>query len=211
MYISPYIRSIIRLCDVSPTDSSTLISFYLLNLTHRDGRAYGHQHVEALTPGQYFQVEVELKAASYVVPKGHCLRLAVSPSYWPTAWPAKDKTQLTILTGKNPDSTGFLTCLLLPIFKPNAKYAKWGTSELGQPQLGPALPIEIYKAHKYKLSAKIGLSDAKHKWCIKDTFCKMYIPATDTVVEETCKKYFRIREDDPLSAKATVEHWSAYK
>ena len=42
------------------------------------------------------EVAVTMRATGYVVPKGHTLRLAVTPAYWPMLWPLRSGPALTI-------------------------------------------------------------------------------------------------------------------
>ena len=74
----------VRLCDVHPTGESTLITYGVLNLTHRDS----NETPEALVPGKLYRVEVSLNHMAYRVPAGHRLRLSISNAYWPLIWPS---------------------------------------------------------------------------------------------------------------------------
>lgn len=85
----------VRLCDVWPDGTSTLITRGLLNLSHRDG----HEHPEPLEPGEAYEVRVPLTSTAYAVPVGHRLRVAVSPTYWPWAWPSPTPVTLQVATG----------------------------------------------------------------------------------------------------------------
>ena len=98
-----------RLCDVWPDGSSTLITRGILNLSQRHGKG----DPTALIPGENASVTVKMNHVGYVVPKGHILRLALSTSYWPIAWPSPNSTTLSIITG--------LSKLLLPIRKMDAE------------------------------------------------------------------------------------------
>jgi uncharacterized protein len=84
----------VRLCDVWPDGASTLITRGLANLAHRASDA----EPEPLVPGQRYRVDVPLNAIGYQVPAGHRLRLAVSPTYWPWAWPAPQRVTLSVFT-----------------------------------------------------------------------------------------------------------------
>jgi uncharacterized protein len=84
----------VRLCDVWPDGASTLITRGLKNLAHRTGDA----EPEPLVPGQRYRVDVPLNAIGYQVPAGHRLRLAISPTYWPWAWPAPRRVTLSVFT-----------------------------------------------------------------------------------------------------------------
>jgi putative CocE/NonD family hydrolase len=85
----------VRLCDVAPTGASLLLSYGLLNLTHRES----HEHPTPLEPGRRYTVTMRLNALGYVVPAGHCLRVAISPTYWPHAWPSPETVTLSVFTG----------------------------------------------------------------------------------------------------------------
>ncbi len=62
----------VRLCDVAADGASTLIAMGA-------SRVHGTGEVD---------VEVSMRANGYVVPRGHRLRLAVTPGYWPMLWPS---------------------------------------------------------------------------------------------------------------------------
>jgi putative CocE/NonD family hydrolase len=85
----------VRLCDVAPDGSSTLVTRGLLNLTHRES----HEEPSPLEPGRRYEVTVRLNAIGQVIPAGHRLRVAVSPTYWPWAWPSPAPVTLTVFTG----------------------------------------------------------------------------------------------------------------
>ena len=84
-----------RLCDVAPDGASTLVSWGLLNLTHRDS----HADPQPLVPGQGYSVRIPLDHIAYRLPAGDRLRVAVSTSYWPMLWPMADAVTLTLTGG----------------------------------------------------------------------------------------------------------------
>jgi uncharacterized protein len=45
-------------------------------------------------------VRVPLNAIAYAVPAGHRLRVAISPDYWPWAWPSPHPVSLSVFTGE---------------------------------------------------------------------------------------------------------------
>ncbi|MGI8878007.1 MAG: CocE/NonD family hydrolase C-terminal non-catalytic domain-containing protein, partial [Candidatus Limnocylindria bacterium] len=86
----------VRLCDIAPDGASTLISYGLLNLTHRES----HEHPTPLEPGRrYDNVIVRLNVIGYAVPPSHRLRVAVAPNYWPWAWPSPAAVTLSVFSG----------------------------------------------------------------------------------------------------------------
>lgn len=87
----------VRLCDVAPDGTSALVTRGLLNLAHR----LSHEHPEPLEPGKRYSVRVRLDAIAHSFPAGHRMRLAVSPTYWPWAWPSAEPVTLTVFPGKS--------------------------------------------------------------------------------------------------------------
>ena len=74
---------VVRLCDLRPEGTSNLVSLGMLNLRHRES----FETPRDLTPGETYTVRVTLDQTAYRIPRGHSLRVAVSSSYWPFAWP----------------------------------------------------------------------------------------------------------------------------
>ncbi|WP_104204958.1 CocE/NonD family hydrolase [Billgrantia saliphila] len=88
----PVAQVAVRLCDVAPDGRSTRITYGLFNLTHRDS----HAAPSPLEPGQTYRVSVTMNDVAQAFPAGHRIRLSLSSSYWPLAWPAPEPVQLTI-------------------------------------------------------------------------------------------------------------------
>jgi hypothetical protein len=85
----------VRLCDVAPDGASRLVSWALLNLTHRES----HEHPQPLVPGRAYALTLRLNAAAHRLTPGHRWRVAISPTYWPHAWPSPVAVRLTLKTG----------------------------------------------------------------------------------------------------------------
>lgn len=84
----------VRLSDVTPDGRATRVTYGLQNLTHRNGSATP----EPLEPGTRYRVQVQLNEIAQAFPAGNRLRISVSTSYWPIAWPPPEPTMLTIFT-----------------------------------------------------------------------------------------------------------------
>ncbi len=97
-----------RLEDVAPDGSSTLVTYGLLNLTHRDS----HEAPEPLTPGKWYKVELALNDIAQAFPAGHRIRLALATSHWPIAWPSPELATLALATAGS--------ALSLPVRKPSS-------------------------------------------------------------------------------------------
>ena len=93
----------VRLEDVAPDDKATRVTFGLLNLTHRES----HAEPTPMTPGRRYRVRVRLNGIAHRVKAGTRVRVALSTSYWPMAWPPPTPTRLEITEG--------LSRLVLPV------------------------------------------------------------------------------------------------
>jgi putative CocE/NonD family hydrolase len=82
----------VRLTDVAPDGSSTLITRGNLNLSSREGR---EQNLD-FPAGSFEDVTVPLTGIGYRIPAGHVLRVAISNAYWPWVWPQPGSGILTI-------------------------------------------------------------------------------------------------------------------
>lgn len=83
-----------RLCDVSPSGTSVLISRGVLNLSHRKGHA--PEDMELMPVNEFVRVSWKLNSCAYKVAQGHKIVLAITPNYWPMMWPSPEPTRLTV-------------------------------------------------------------------------------------------------------------------
>jgi hypothetical protein len=121
----------VRLCDVAPDGSSTLVTRRVLNLTHRES----HEHPSPLVPDEAVTVTVALTAIAHSFPPGHRIRLAVSPTYWPWAWPSPVTAELTFALQE---------CVLeLPV---RPRPALEPAIAFAEPEWAPALEVVSYSA-----------------------------------------------------------------
>ncbi len=97
-----------RLCDVAPGGASLLVSRGLLNLTHRGG----HAERRGRPARERMAVRIPLDAAGHAFLPGHRIRIAVSSTYWPFAWPSPEPVTLTVHVGAG-------TRLELPVRAPS--------------------------------------------------------------------------------------------
>ena len=92
---APVAKLAARLNEVTPDGRSWLISYGVLNLTHRGG----HAEPEPLTPGAFCDVEVPLYLTARRLRAGSRIRLALSESLWPLLWPSPAPVNLTFDLG----------------------------------------------------------------------------------------------------------------
>jgi uncharacterized protein len=84
----------VRLSDMQPDNKVTRVTYGVLNLTHRES----HEQPMPLSPGSVYRVRVRLNDIAQTFPRGHRLRVAVSSSYFPLAWPPPQSTRLNLHT-----------------------------------------------------------------------------------------------------------------
>ncbi len=83
-----------RLSLVAPNQTVTRVTYGLLNLTHQES----HESPKALEPHHRYSVQVRLNHVAQRFPAGYRIRLAISSSYWPLAWPSPESPRLTLYT-----------------------------------------------------------------------------------------------------------------
>ena len=84
-----------RLCDIAPDGASSLISYGMLNLTHRAR----HARADPLVPGNWMPVNLQLDDLGHRIVPGHRIRLALSTTYWPMLWPSPEPVLLSVRVG----------------------------------------------------------------------------------------------------------------
>jgi putative CocE/NonD family hydrolase len=92
---APVAHFFVRLSDVAPGGSVTLVTGGGLNGAHRRSAFLP----EPLEPGVAEQLEVPLRFTSWVFPAGHRIRLAVSNHLWPMMWPTPHRMTLSLHMG----------------------------------------------------------------------------------------------------------------
>ncbi|MWJ26956.1 CocE/NonD family hydrolase [Halomonas sp. ZH2S] len=117
----------VRLSNVAPDDKATRVTYGLLNLTHRES----HESPAPLEPGRHYTVRVKFNDVAQVFPGGHRLRLSVSTSYWPLAWPPPEHVRLSVIER---DST-----LELPVRTPRAEDKQLAFEEA---EAAPTIPAK---------------------------------------------------------------------
>ena len=132
-----------RISDVAPDGAATRVSYGLLNLTHRDG----HDDPRPVEPGEVHQVELALNGIAQTFRAGHRIRLSLSSSYWPLAWPPPTAARLTVHTGGS--------ALLLPVRTADATEP----APLGEPEGAAPPPAEQLAQPAYHWRVSRDLAD----------------------------------------------------
>lgn len=169
----------VRLSDVAPNDKATRVTYGILNLTHRNN----HAHPEALKPGEHYQVQVQLNGVAQSFPAQHRLRLSISTSYFPLAWPPPEPVRLTFY---------FQNCRLILPVRPASEHDRT-LPLLGEPEGAPCCE-------------KKQVEPRRANWCVHRDL------AEDKSVLEIIKddgKYF-IKDID-LSVSSKTLEWYSYQ
>lgn len=87
----------VRLADITAAGKATRVTYGILNLTHYRG----HEHPQPLDPEREYTVEIKLNDIAHRFIRGNRIRVAVSTSYWPLAWPSPEIVNLSLFTGKS--------------------------------------------------------------------------------------------------------------
>ena len=183
----PVANIAIRLCDLHPTGESTLITYGVLNLTHRDS----NEAPEALVPGKSYRIKVPLNHIAYRLPRGHKLRLSVSNAYWPLIWPSPYQDTLSLELSE---------ChLSLPCSSSIDNYKNPALDEFDQEDISTGTELRpahskksILKDHQTSEVTIRTLTDYGHLWH----------RSCDTSVDFTIDQSMSIHPDDPNSAKS---------
>jgi uncharacterized protein len=170
----------VRLCDVAPDGSSTLVTRGLLNLTHRTGSA----EPQPLEPGRRERVRIPLEAIAHAFPSGHRIRVSVSSSYWPWAWPSPTRARVSLFSGTS-------SRFELPV-RPAGRRDSAPTGLLPPPAQG-----DVHGGSVRSLAHDAG----RWRLEVERTRGRRNIPPGTLEIEGTQTDLFQIEDGDPLSAQ----------
>ncbi|SMH53313.1 CocE/NonD family hydrolase [Mesorhizobium australicum] len=182
----PQANLCVRLCDVHPDGASELISYGLLNLTHRAS----HESPEPLRPGASADATVVLDQCAYRVPAGHRLRIAISTSYWPAIWPSPQAASIELTAGT----------LALPV-RPLAKGDGW---RFEAPQAASAWQVEELRPPSSERRIERDLETGLVTVVVANDFGEVRDLDHGLVSGSRMSERWTIRPDDPLSARAEI-------
>lgn len=192
-----------RLCDVSPLGASNLVTYGLLDLTHRGG----HQAPAPLEPGQVIEVTLRLNDVAHAFQPGHRLRLALSTSYWPMAWPSPAPVTLALHTAGS--------ALTLPVRPPRPEDA--ALRPFDPPEAAPGPDIDdLHPGGTVRTIERDAITGVvTHTVCTdldeEGRPAMTRVGATGMEHGHGMVERFRILEGDPLRAEGEVTHEAIYR
>jgi putative CocE/NonD family hydrolase len=181
----------VRLCDVAPDGASTLVSWGMLNLTHRES----HEDPTPVQPGQRYRVTVQLRMMGYRLAAGHRWRIGVSPTFTRHAWPSPEMVRLHVYTGEG--------CRLrLPVRA--AQPADRNLAEFPPAEHSRPLPVDIIRAPRREHTVQ---HDRIAGWTtltqVNDDG-RLRFADHGLEVAGCSTETYRVRDGDPLSAHQQI-------
>lgn len=180
-----------RLCDVAPDGASTLVSWGLLNLTHRES----HEFPELLEPGRRYQVTVPLNVCGHRLAAGHRWRVSVTPTYVRHAWPSPRPVTLTLYCGTN--------CrLVLPVRKPSTEDDR--LAEFPPPEVAPPIAREQLRAAHIQKTITHDLVEGYTELRLDDDEGRLRFLGSGMAVDDHVREVYRVKNGDPLSLVVSI-------
>jgi len=184
----------VRLSDMRPDNKVTRVTYGVLNLAHRDS----HARPSPLEPGKTYRIRVQLNGIAQRFPRGHRLRLSVSSSYFPLAWPPPRSTQLKIHTGGSR--------LILPERCPKAQEISFSEPESTR----PGKKTQIHEGHHdWRVIRELD-KDISTLEVINDNG-RYYLEDPDLTIEQSVKEWYSYQADDFGSARGETLAVRAYQ
>jgi hypothetical protein len=197
---------VVRLCDVFPDGTSSLITYAVLNLSHRHG--HGPDAVTPLVDGEVIKCTVELHCTAYVIPKGHCLRIAMTTNYWPMIWPAATIGLLKIRVGRDEVTGDAFSCLEIPTNTPPASENDRCCQELmvcANPANGLKLPSQKSGCDRFDITRSYSYAGGKYTRTVESTTAPTFYPDLDVILGEGYTFTYTINKSGPQSATAVCD------
>jgi hypothetical protein len=185
-----------RLNEVRPDGASARVTYGVLDLAHRAG----HAQPAPLTPGAHATVRLRLNDVAHTFSAGNRLRLALSTSYWPVVWPSPEPVTLSVSTAGS--------ALELPVRPPRP--ADDMLRPFDEPETGPPAPYTEHAPARFErtVARDAATGELVHTIASDGGGFGAAGPGRlddiDLEVAHATIRRYRIRDDDPLSARAEV-------
>ena len=117
---------VVRISDVAPDGQVTQVAGAAFNGAHR----ISAREPSDIVPGDEFDLNIDLHFTSWVFPKDHRIRIAISNAQWPMLWPTPMQMTSTLTIGGKNGAR-----IELPVVPPGEEY----TPNLKEPSTSPIL------------------------------------------------------------------------
>jgi len=196
----PVAKICARLTEVLPDGTSHYVTYFVLNLTHRNS----DETPEALVPGQDYDVSLKGQFACYRFAPGSRIRVAVSETWWPVIWPSPEPVTLHITAG--------LSQITLPTRdtgtkEPTLPFAVYRDRYAATSQ--PPLPYYAGRLQGVQVSGDPG----KRIFMLEEGSNKVeqdFVAGTGAQYGQAYRLRRTIREDDPNTSEMEAEALNTY-
>ena len=190
----PHVNLAVRLCDVYPDGTSAVMTYGVLNLSHRNS----HERPEPCPIDTPFKVTVKLNDFGRVIPKGHRLRLAIQNQFWFVLWPQPERSRIKIKCGSSR--------LRLPVRPPSPLDARIAFMS---PEISPPLPVVTHRGEVNSKLVEDDLATGFRTIRLATDYGSWSLPDRGISGSAVESNVFTIHPDDPLSARLVSEYaWS---
>jgi hypothetical protein len=151
------------------------------NLTHDEN----HADPRPINPGEHRTVRIALNDIAQRFAKGHRIRVAISTSYWPLAWPSPEHVKLKVFTGE---------CrLTLPIRPPDPKDADVTFEE---PEAARPYDVTQIGTEDHNWHVVFDLAEDRHTLVVTDDSGLVYLPDSELVYGDRVVETYSSVADD---------------
>ena len=187
----PHVNLAARLCDVYPDGTSALMTYGVLNLSHRDS----HEHPAPCPVGTPFRVRLKLNDLGRTIPKGHRIRLAIANQHWPILWPQPKLSRLTVSTGES--------TLALPVRPPSPRdqHVRFEPAETA-----PPVPTTVLEEGFDRRIVTDDVGSGLQTITLTSDHGRARYEDRGITVASANTDIMSIHADDPLSAKLVTEY-----
>jgi uncharacterized protein len=179
-----------RVSDIAPNGEVTRVSYGLLNLSHRES----HEYPSPLQPGVPVHVRLQLNDTGYLFLAGHKIRLALSPGYWPIAFPSPEVATITIRTAPSR-----LTLPARPL-----RPADENLKPFHEPESSPPLPTTQLERGHVDRSVHVDLAKRSTTYTVVRNDGLVRLDSIGTTVGLDKSMRYHVVENEPAKAETSV-------
>lgn len=176
----------VRLSDVSDDGKVSRVSYGVFNLTHHEG----HENPQKLAPGTKYRIRFQLNDIAHIFPAGHRIRVSVSSSYFPLAWPSPDLATLKIHSKESN--------IQLPVLNgPGDAKVKFGPPESAK----ATTTKKIIHEPQFRWNVVKDLINNESALEVLKDEGSYYLEEIDLEISDYNEEKYSIRNDEPESAE----------